>query len=269
MRQPSKIRIKKKNQRLPSAGRIIARYYAALQQAYGRQHWWPGRSRFEVILGAFLTQNTAWKNVELALRNLRRARGLSVKAIRHMPEKQLAALIRPSGYFRQKAKRIKDCVRYLDAEWGGSLRGLLGSSRDATLEESRERLLHLQGVGRETADSILLYAGNHPIFVVDAYTRRILTRHGLIFANADYDDVRLLVEEALSARPLALAEEKNLGHMPSPMSRNQRSELAQHYNELHGLFVQVGKKHCHKAQPDCDGCPLQRFLPKNQTSAKH
>ena len=248
----------------PRTATAIVRHYVALQKAYGRQHWWPARSRFEVILGAFLTQNTAWQNVELALRNLRRARGLSMDAIRHTPERKLARLIRPSGYFRQKAKRIKSFVRFLDAECHGSLEQLLAASPGTSIEKLRDRLLDLHGIGPETADSILLYAGNHPVFVVDAYTRRILSRHGLISANANYDEVQALVESAMAARPLPLAEEKNLGHGRSRMSRMKRGDLAQHYNEFHGLLVELGKEHCHKSQPDCAGCPLKRFLPKRE-----
>lgn len=253
--------------RLPAPARTaanIVRHYVALQKAYGRQHWWPARSRFEVILGAFLTQNTAWRNVELALRNLRQACGLSIDAIRDTPERKLARLIRPAGYFRQKAKRIKSFVRDLDAECHGSLEQLLATSPGATIEELRSRLLDLHGIGPETADSILLYAGNHPVFVVDAYTRRILSRHGLISANADYDEIRALVETALAARTLPLAEERNLGHGRSRMSRMKRGDLAQHYNEFHGLLVQLGKEHCHKSQPDCAGCPLERLLPQRE-----
>jgi endonuclease-3 related protein len=235
----------------------IARYYKALQEAYGRQHWWPGRTRFEVILGTFLTQNTSWRNVELALRNLRRARALSIAAIRELPEAELANLIRPSGYFRQKAKRIKNFVAHVDAG-GGSLAGFLNGAELAVV---RERLLGLDGVGHETADSILLYAASRPTFVVDAYTRRVLERHGVINSGADYDEARLLVEEAFAGAKLPLARDKNLGHKPTPMSRAKRSTLAQHYNEFHGLLVQLGKRHCRKKNPECAGCPLERFLP--------
>jgi len=159
-------------------------------------------------------------------------------------------------------------VRYVDAECGESLNRLLGLLRRTTLGELREQLLGLEGIGRETADSILLYAGNHPIFVVDAYARRVLARHGLIQSNADYDEVRLLVEASLEARNLARAPEKNLGHVPSRMSASKRSKLAQHYGEMHGLLVQLGKQHCHKTQPVCEGCPLEKFLPMTESKTK-
>ncbi|HEV2113546.1 MAG TPA: base excision DNA repair protein [Terriglobales bacterium] len=245
------------------AKRETARHYRALQRAYGRQHWWPANSRFEVVLGAFLTQNTSWRNVELALANLRSARALSLNAIRRMREQELAKLIRPAGYFRQKAKRIKNFVAHLDAAHAGSLKRMLGdgSSADA-LAAAREHLLALNGIGRETADSILLYAGHQPIFVVDAYTRRVLERHRLIQPGADYDEIRALVEESFAGRSLPDSPEKNLGHRTSRMSRAKRSDLAQHYNEFHGLLVQLGKRHCHKRAPICSGCPLEKFLPK-------
>lgn len=162
----------------------IRSYYRALFRAWGPQNWWPARSRFEVIVGAFLTQNTAWTNVEKALANLRAARLLSVKGIRDVRLAELERLIRPSGYFRQKAKRLKTFVNFLDQRYSGSLTRLF--SRPTA--ELREELLQLNGVGPETADSILLYAGNHPVFVVDAYTRRILARHEILPEEAAYED---------------------------------------------------------------------------------
>lgn len=172
-------------------------YYSALFQAWGAQNWWPARSRFEVIVGAYLTQNTAWTNVEKALANLRSAKLLSVKGLRRVPLRELEYLIRPSGYFRQKAARLKTFIRFLDQRYGGSLRRMF--SRPTA--ELREELLQLNGVGPETADSILLYAGYHPVFVVDAYTQRILARHGLLADETGYEDIRGLFEQALA--PLA------------------------------------------------------------------
>ena len=145
----------------------IRTYYRTLFQAWGPQHWWPAHSRFEVIVGAYLTQNTACTNVEKALANLRAAGLLSAKGIRRAPLTELERLIRPAGYFRQKAKRLKLFVAYLDRQYRGSLARLFARPT----AELREELLNLHGVGPETADSILLYAGNHPVFVVDAYTR--------------------------------------------------------------------------------------------------
>ena len=154
----------------------IRAYYHTLFSMWGCQHWWPAHSRFEVILGAYLTQNTSWINVEKALASLRTAGLLSVHGIRRTPRRRLENLIRSSGYFRQKAKRLKTFVRFLDERYEGSLARMFAQP----VMKLREELLALNGVGPETADSILLYAGNQPVFVVDAYTRRILERHALI-----------------------------------------------------------------------------------------
>src|SRR5580693_9938824 len=172
----------------------IRAYYHTLFSSWGRQHWWPAQSRFEMIVGAYLTQNTAWTNVEKALANLRSARLLTVSGIRGASLAELERLIRPAGYFRQKAKRLKLFVEFLDQQYQGSLTKLFARPT----EELRVELLNLHGVGPETADSMLLYAGNHPVFVVDAYTRRILARHELMAEDADYEDVRELFERALN-----------------------------------------------------------------------
>src|SRR5579862_781390 len=172
----------------------ILRYYGELFRAWGPQHWWPAETRFEVIVGAYLTQNTAWTNVELALANLRQARLLSVDGIRKVPARKLERLIRSSGYFRQKAARLKRFVAFLDEKYTGSLDKLFSQPT----ETLREELLTLNGIGPETADSILLYAGNHPVFVVDAYTRRILERHEVVPGTTDYEEIRELFERALS-----------------------------------------------------------------------
>jgi endonuclease III related protein len=293
----------------------IRNYFQTLYDAWGHQHWWPAQSRFEVVVGAYLTQNTSWTNVERALDSLRKMRLLSVRGIRRTPLPQLEKLIRSSGYFRQKAQRLKTFVRFLDDRYGGSLARMFAQPT----EKLREELLALNGVGPETVDSILLYAGNHPIFVVDAYTRRILERHELIPAKAGYDDIRQLFERALA--PVAVAEEARaavpaaekvglatpapkkavenerppaslkrcpdtkpshtnptvsavhdvsaaalLGprgscHPPSPMSTAARTPTAQVFNEMHGLIVGVGKNYCKTSQPECEHCPLQKFLP--------
>ncbi|MBZ5667621.1 MAG: endonuclease III domain-containing protein [Acidobacteriia bacterium] len=245
----------------------IRAYYHTLFAAWGCQHWWPAQSRFEVIVGAYLTQNTAWTNVEKTLGNLRKARLLTIGGIRRTPQPKLAQLIRSSGYFRQKAQRLKTFVRFLDARYGGSLVRMFGRPTD----ELREELLALHGVGSETADSILLYAGNHPVFVVDAYTRRILERHNIVSAKANYDEIRELCEQALSEtlppkRSLdgaaALAGPRGSCHRPSRVSTAPRPALAQVFNEMHGLIVGVGKTYCLKSQSRCDQCPLQKFLPE-------
>jgi endonuclease III related protein len=241
--------------------------YQALYDAWGAQHWWPGESQFEVIVGAYLTQNTSWTNVERALANLRAANVLSLDGIRKIGLPRLQKLIRPSGYFRQKAARIKTFVTFLDREYGGSLEKLFSAPTDRV----RQQLLALNGVGPETADSILLYAGNHPVFVVDAYTRRVLDRHGILPANADYESIRDLFERSLQ---LITKEQRSCNssacpdsgfpstaHRPSAMSTAKRTSVVQVYNEMHGLLVGVGKHFCGKSQPKCDGCPLQRYLP--------
>lgn len=248
----------------------IRNYYRTLFRAWGPQNWWPARSRFEVIVGAYLTQNTAWTNVEKAMANLHAAHLLSVSGIRRVPLAKLEELIRPAGYFRQKAKRLKLFVAFLDQRYGGSLTRLF--SRPTA--ELRDELLTLNGIGPETADSILLYTGNHPVFVVDAYTRRILDRHEILSAKADYEEVRGLFENALTplaetavtpgddSIPELPASFGGAAHRPSAVSTTQRPALAQIYNEMHGLIVGVGKNHCRKSQAQCDGCPLQKFLPR-------
>ncbi len=249
---------------------LVRTYYRTLSDAWGPQNWWPAASPFEVIVGAYLTQNTAWTNVEKAMANLRSAKALSVNGIRRLSLTELERLIRPSGYFRQKAQRLKIFVDFLDRKYGSSLAKLF--ARPTAL--LREELLALNGVGPETADAILLYSGNHPVFVVDAYTRRILARHEILPAETPYEDVRRLVEEALA--PLAEIVQKPgilssapsasavppAPHPPTIMSASNRTALPQIYNEMHGLIVGVGKGFCRKSQPLCDGCPLQPFLPR-------
>lgn len=250
--------------------RSPARYYRTLYEAWGPQHWWPAATPFEVIVGAYLTQNTAWINVERALFNLREAGLLSVEGIRKVRSTRLELLIRPSGYFRQKAKRLKTFIQFLDKQYAGSLEKLFSQPTS----KLREQLLNLNGIGPETADSILLYAGNHPVFVVDAYTRRVLDRHDMLAEKADYEQIRELFERALAplaheqaAMPSAPRLEsgfRGAAHPPSPMSTATRTATVQVYNEMHGLLVGVGKNYCGKSQPKCDGCPLQRFLPRDK-----
>jgi endonuclease-3 related protein len=247
--------------RSPLHSSQILEYYRALLTRFGPQNWWPARSRFEVIVGAYLTQNTNWTNVEKAMANLRRARALNLSAMRKLPVAKLEELVRPSGYFRQKAKKLKTFIAFLDKKYSGSLDRMF-SQPTAQL---RAELLELNGVGPETADSILLYAGNHPVFVVDAYTRRILERHGIITAKTGYEEIRRLIEEAVSnaeSESLLVEPGADPRHPASRMSRATRSELAQHYNELHALIVRVGNQLC-RATPDCEGCPLKFFLPRH------
>jgi endonuclease-3 related protein len=183
--------------------------------------------------------------------------------------KTLERLIRPSGYFRQKARRLKIFVAFVDDNYAGSLAKLFTQPTN----KLREELLGLKGIGPETADSILLYAGNHPVFVVDAYTRRILERHEIIDSKAGYEGVRRLFETALASvadsqqhKPFEVRDRLASGlpgaaHPPSRMSTARRTALVQVYNEMHGLIVGVGKNYCRKSQPLCDQCPLQPYLP--------
>jgi len=238
-------------------------YYQTLYAAWGPQYWWPARTRFEVVVGAYLTQNTSWSNVEIAMRRLRQARLLSLAAIRRIRVAELETAIRSSGYFRQKAARLKIFVAFADERYGGSLRRMFAQPTD----KLRQELLALNGVGPETADSILLYAGQRPVFVVDAYTHRILERHAILSAKASYEEIRELFERSLVDEapipPRTDRGDPRLGfaHPPSAMSLAKRSSAAQVYNDMHGLMVGVGKHYCLKSKPRCEECPLRRFLP--------
>jgi endonuclease-3 related protein len=211
----------------------LMRYFAEMSCTLGPMHWWPARTPFEVIAGAILTQNTSWGNVESAIANLRSARMLTPSSMATARTSRLAALVRPSGYFRQKAVKLKAFVRFLQREYGGSLKRMF---RTPT-EELRGKLLSVHGIGPETADSILLYAGNHPVFVVDAYTHRIFARHGITARKPDYERVRALFEAALPRDPQLL-------------------------NEFHALIVNTGKNWCRKSKPRCAECPLASLLPE-------
>src|SRR3989442_14469342 len=205
----------------------IRAYYYTLFQVWGPQHWWPARSRFEVVVGAYLTQNTSWTNVERALRRLRSAGLLNVQAMRKVSLAKLESQIRSAGYFRQKARRLKKFVAFLDDHYGGSLARMFAQPT----AKLRQELLALNGVGPETADSILLYAGQHPVFVVDAYARRILERHAITSGKASYEELRALFEETLQSKPrkpssTRLRPKKQdletgprpISHYPSPIS---------------------------------------------------
>jgi endonuclease III related protein len=213
----------------------LGEYYNSLFASLGPQHWWPGETSFEIIVGAILTQNAAWKNVELAIGKLRAAGLLSLLAIERVPIRRLEILIRSSGYFRQKARKLKAFCRFLRGEYGGSLKRMF----ETPTMELRKKLLTVFGVGPETADSILLYAGQHPVFVVDAYTKRLLRRHGWIGENANYEDVRWMFER----------------HSPGD---------SRWFNEFHALIVHVGKKFCRRQEPLCGQCPLGRYLEENR-----
>jgi len=210
----------------------LTEIYELLYAAFGPQHWWPGETPFEIITGAILTQNTSWANVEKAIANLKSAGYLTAEALHHIGLTRLAELIRPAGYYNIKAKRLKSWVSWLFDTYEGELTNLERISSD----QLRQELLAIKGVGRETADSILLYALGRPVFVVDAYTARITVRHGLIDADADYEQLRELFES-------------NLPHE------------ATLFNEYHALLVRTGKEFC-RPKAKCPGCPLER-LPHN------
>jgi endonuclease-3 related protein len=205
----------------------LMQIFDRLAAHFGPLHWWPAQTPFEVVVGAILTQNTAWRNVEYAIANLRAAGVLSPAALRQLPRDELEALIRPAGFFRQKAERLQLCVEHLFTRHGGELAGMLAGP----LASVRAELLCLKGIGPETADSILLYAGGHPSFVVDAYTRRLFTRLGLLHGDESYEAIRALFMRQLPA-------EVDL------------------FNEYHALIVEECKVFCRKRRPLCPACPL-------------
>lgn len=200
--------------------------FERLRLAFGAQHWWPARSRTEVAVGAILTQNTAWRNVERAVANLSAENCLSWEALRDVQIRRLEEMLRPSGTFRVKARRLKSLVETLWRDHGGSLSAMLSGPVD----QARRRLLAVAGIGPETADAILLYAGARPTFVVDAYTVRMLRRHGLIDDSVSYGEIRSLF----------------LASLPDDVRI---------YNEFHALFVELGKRYCRR-RALCDQCPL-------------
>jgi endonuclease-3 related protein len=222
-------------------GRLaLFKIYEKLYAAFGPQGWWPAGTPFEVVVGAILTQNTAWSNVAKAIGNLKRGRCLTFGAMKKIPEKKLAALIRPAGYFNVKARRLKNFIRFLDKKYGGDLSRM--RYRDAPV--LRQELLGVNGIGRETADSILLYALRKPVFVIDAYTKRMLSRHGLKCApGMDYDAVQRRFMEAL----------------PQDLAPCAPSALCAVFNEYHALIVRLGKDYCKKTKPKCVSCPLVAF----------
>ncbi len=200
-----------------------------LLKHFGPQHWWPGETPFEVMVGAILTQNTNWTNVEKAIGNLKRAGALAPETIHAMPEAKLAELIKPSGYFNVKAKRLKSFISYFMESYGGSIKKMKGREP----AELREELLSVPGIGQETADSIMLYALDMPVFVVDAYTKRIFSRHGFFPPDSDYHEVQKLFMDCL----------------PKDVKL---------YNEYHALIVRLAKERCAKKAGECEICILTR-----------
>lgn len=210
----------------------ILQSYAALFARWGEQRWWPGETRLEMMLGAILTQNTAWTNVEKAIANLRKINALDLAALESAPVERVAEWIRPAGYFNQKAGYIKAMAGTIRNRFDGSLNKLFALNTPTL----RTELLSWKGVGPETADSILLYAGKRPVFVVDAYSRRFLSRHGWCGDTASYDSISRLFTDNLP-------------------------DDVQLYNEYHALIVRLGKEYCN-TKPRCTGCPLEHLLPK-------
>lgn len=210
--------------------KLLFKIYQKLFDEFGPQHWWPGDSPFEIMVGAILTQNTNWQNVEKAIKNIKDAGLLNAKALLKNKDK-IPELIRPSGFYKLKTKRLINFLKFFVDRYNGEIENLKAKKFD----KLRDELLGVSGIGPETADSILLYALNRPVFVVDAYTRRILLRHKIIKDDFRYEDIRKLFEENLP--------------------RDYKI-----FNEYHALFVKLGKEYCKKNEPLCNICPLLKFL---------
>ena len=202
--------------------------YSSLLDYFGPQRWWPAETPVEVIIGAILTQNTSWSNVSQAIKNLKESNLLSINGLRHSPNSEIEALIRPTGYFRQKTKKLKHFIDFLYDKHGGELQSLF----DLNVAEMREQLLNITGIGPETADSIILYAAGKPSFVIDKYTTRIFSNLGLLHENVKYHEAKLFFEENLP-------------------------EDVRLYNEFHAMIVALGNQICKKKNPSCSKCPVR------------
>jgi len=206
----------------------IKKIYRLLYKKYGPQGWWPGDSQLECILGAILTQNTSWVNVEKAILNLKSLDLISIEKLTLLTTNELAQLIRPSGYYNQKAIKVKNFIAFVSESYEGKLEKMF----EEEISELRNKLLQIKGIGPETADCIILYGGNKPVFVVDTYTYRILSRHGLVPEQTNYNEMQELFMDSLA--------------MDTQM-----------FNEYHALLVRTAKAHCKKIKPICAGCPLE------------
>lgn len=222
----------------PNAKRLMEMFDLLLDH-FGPQHWWPGETALEIIVGAVLTQNTNWKNVEKAIRNLKDKGLLSLERLHALSPSALGPEIRAAGFFNLKAKRLKGLIRFVMERYEGDLPNMLKED-PSTL---REGLLSVKGIGRETADSILLYAAEAPVFVIDAYTHRILHRHGMAEAEATYEDLQAFFMENLPEDPAL-------------------------FNEFHALIVSTGKEYCRK-EPRCTQCPLGHWGPAPPLHAEY
>lgn len=218
----------------------LRRAYRLMRARFGHLHWWPGDTPFEVCIGAILTQNTSWTNVERAIANLKAARVLEPNALFALPEAKLADLLRPTGYFNVKARRVRSFLKALVEEFGANMDCLFQGETHVV----RQRLLAIKGIGPETADSMLLYAGNHHSFVIDAYTNRIFQRHHWCHARAGYHELKDLCEFSLNQKPV--------------------SHRLDYWQDYHAQLVMVGKHFCRTREPLCDRCPLHPMLPKKK-----
>ncbi len=203
--------------------------YLKMRKRHGHLKWWPGDTRFEIIVGAILTQQTTWKNVEKAITNLKHANCMAIGKISSMPKKDLESMVRPAGYFRQKAARLQNLCRFIEKN-----HGTLENFLSLDIAELREELLAQKGIGNETCDSIMLYAAGKPVFVIDAYTKRIISRLYGTAESMDYKELQSIFEEQLGPQ-------------------------ASLYNDFHAQFVELGKRNCRKTNPLCDSCPLNKY----------
>lgn len=206
----------------------LTEIYKKLYNYFGKQHWWPAKTKLEVIIGAMLTQNTSWSNVEKAIANLRKNKLLSFKRLSKIEINKLATLIKPAGYFNIKAKRLKNLLKFIQTRYQGNL----GNMGKIKTKELREDLLNVNGVGAETADSILLYAFDKPVFVIDAYTKRIFSRLKMMTLDSTYDKAQDLFMDNVSCSTRL-------------------------FNEYHALIVRLGKDYCKKSKPRCSECPIR------------
>ncbi len=218
---------------------LLLGFHATLLESFGPQGWWPAQTRWEVIWGAILTQNTTWRNAALALKNLRKAGLLAWKRMRQSSVEELIPLVRPAGFYRQKARTLRNFAEWMERAHGGSLDALFALGATT----ARAQLLALNGIGPETADAIVLYAGRLSVFVADAYTRRILSRHELLDPRADYDSARGFLHQ----------------HLPPDQAL---------FNEFHALLVEAAKRYCHRDVAHCEECPLGKYLRKPTANSR-
>ena len=222
-----------------SASQTLMEIYNLLFSAFGPQNWWPAETETEMMVGAILTQNTSWNNVEKAIQNLKEEDLLSIRGLSHIPASILSGYIRSAGYYNLKAKRLKNLIKFIEDKYNGDIKKLFSLDTDTI----RKELLSVKGIGMETADSIVLYGAGRPLFVVDTYTHRILTRHGLIEEEAGYNDLQVFF----------------MDYLPNDV------EL---FKEFHALIVKTGKDFCRR-KPLCSQCPLEGYNKETSMSFRH